>query len=323
MKILNLLTLLTTFGLSNGYYYNEYKKAAKHDLTEHILTTPPYNQEILLNQMDELPNEFNWRNMNGESYVTKALNQHLPQYCGSCWAHGSASALADRIKIKRKQMNNSDGGEINLSIQFILNCGSEIAGSCYGGTATGTYQFIHQYGLIPYDTCQPYIACSSDSDEGFCNNVDTTCSKENICRTCDTFSSKGGKCTALEYFPNASISEYGVVRGANNMKLEIYNRGPIACGINANAIIDYDGSYLDLPRKLKLIDHIVSVVGWVEVDSIQYWVIRNSWGEYWGDMGYLYLKLGENQLGIESDCAWAVPETWTEINKPCSEDGIC
>ena len=98
MKILNLLTFLTTFGLSNGYYYNEYKKAPKHDLTEHILTTPPYNQEILLNQMDELPNEFNWRNMNGESYVTKALNQHLPQYCGSCWAHGSASALADRIK---------------------------------------------------------------------------------------------------------------------------------------------------------------------------------------------------------------------------------
>ena len=46
------------------------------------------------------------------------------------------------------------------------------------------------------------------------------------------------------------------------MKLEIYNRGPIACGINANAIIEYDGSYLDLPQ-LKLIDHIVSVVGWV------------------------------------------------------------
>ena len=49
------------------------------------------------------------------------------------------------------------GPEINLSIQFILNCGSKIA-SCYGGTATGTYEFIHNYGLIPYDSCQPYVA---------------------------------------------------------------------------------------------------------------------------------------------------------------------
>ena len=77
------------------------------------------------------------------------------------------------------------------------------------------------------------------------------------------------------------------------------------------------------PHKLKLVDHIVSIVGWVEHEGDQYWVIRNSWGEYWGNMGYLFLKLGENQLGIESECAWAVPDTWTEINVPCSEDGIC
>ena len=38
-------------------------------------------------------------------------------------------------------------------------------------------------------------------------------------------------------------------------------------------------------------------------------------------MGFAYLKLGENQLGLESDCAWAVPGTFTEYNKPCFEDG--
>ena len=38
-------------------------------------------------------------------------------------------------------------------------------------------------------------------------------------------------------------------------------------------------------------------------------------------MGYIRVVLGENQLGLESDCAWAKPATWTEINYPCDEDG--
>ena len=70
------------------------------------------------------------------------------QDCGSCWAHAALSSLADRIKIAR----NAQGDDINLSIQYVLNCGASIAGSCHGGTHTGTYQFIQEKGAIPYDT---------------------------------------------------------------------------------------------------------------------------------------------------------------------------
>jgi len=91
--------------------------------------------------------------VNGVSYLTHNLNQHLPQWCGSCWAHGSLSALADRIKIARNASIGS--ADINLSVQHVLNCGSEIAGSCHGGTATGTYEFIKMNGYVAYETCQP------------------------------------------------------------------------------------------------------------------------------------------------------------------------
>jgi cathepsin X len=137
----------------------------------------------------DLPDAFSWANVDGKSHVTHMLNQHIPQYCGSCWAHSSMSSLADRIQIARSvgvgPQQGPPGPEINLSIQFLLNCGAQVAGSCSGGSATGAYEFIHSHSkFIPYDTCQPYLACSSNSTQGFCPYVDTTCSAMNTCKTC-------------------------------------------------------------------------------------------------------------------------------------------
>jgi len=50
------------------------------------------------------------------------------------------STLADRIKIARMTSSSEDEGpDISFSIQFILNCGGEIAGSCHGGENLSTF----------------------------------------------------------------------------------------------------------------------------------------------------------------------------------------
>lgn len=267
-----------------------------------------------------LPDAFDWGNVDGVSYLTHSLNQHLPQYCGSCWAHGAISALGDRIKIARGAI----GDDINLSIQYILNCGGDVAGSCHGGYHTGVYQLIKEVGYAPYDTCMPYMACSSESTEGFCPHMDTTCSNANICRTCDTFGGMGGTCTEIDYFPNATVAEYGMVENdVTAIMTEIYTRGPVAATINAEPIVKYGGGVYTDATEDRGTNHIVSIIGWGmdEDTGKKHWIVRNSWGQYWGEMGYIRVEMGSNILGLEGEVAWATPGSWTEVNFPCSESG--
>lgn len=41
-----------------------------------------------------------------------------PQYCGSCWLHGSLSMIQDRLNI----IKNAAGPPVMLSRQTLLNC---------------------------------------------------------------------------------------------------------------------------------------------------------------------------------------------------------
>merc|ERR1719410_2353185 len=140
----------------------------------------------------------------------------------------------------------------------------------------------------------------------------------------------GGTCAQLDFYPNVTIGEYGQIDSygsatdlADKIKSEIYARGPVAAGVNANEILEYMGGIINMPYKSKEIDHIVSIVGWGtdENTNTQYWIVRNSWGEYWGERGFFRIVLGSNQLGIEGTCSWANPSIWTESNTACFEDG--
>ena len=231
------------------------------------------------------------------------------------------SALADRIKIANGKHSHTP--DVNLAIQFILNCGTDVAGSCHGGSATGAYQFVYDTGFVPFDTCLQYEACSSESTEGSCGqkNADYTCSAMNTCRTCSTFADMGGFCSALDVFPNASIAEYGIVSGEEAIMAEVYARGPVAAGVDADPLHDYKGGIYAKNPPYE-INHVVSIVGWGETaKGLKYWIVRNSWGEYWGEMGYFRVIRGVKALGLEDECAWATPASWTHVNFPCYEDG--
>jgi len=170
-----------------------------------------------------------------------------------------------------------------------------------------------------------YAACSAESTEGICGGGDWTCSAINTCRTCSTFSSSGGFCSELDTFPNATVAEYGKVSGEDNMMKEIYARGPIPCYVNAGPLHEYEGGIFTTtdPKDDTFTTHVVSVVGWGadEKTGQKFWNVRNSWGEYWGEMGFYRIDRGNNSLDMESGCAWATPGEYTVVNTPCWEDG--
>lgn len=275
------------------------------------------NSHDLLLAAENYPDEFTWCDKDGVNYCTMNRNQHIPQYCGSCWAHGALSALADRVKIAR----GGKGVDINPSVQHILNCAD--VGTCHGGSADGVNQWIYLNGLtggVSLESAQPYLACSSESKEGFCPHIDVTCNALNTARTCGSFDQEGGGCTGLNHYPNISVADYGSISGSDAMMKEIYSRGPIACGIDANPILNYDGGIVDGPGN---VDHIVSVVGWgTDAKKGKYWIVRNSWGEYWGEFGYLRVKFGGLAM---TECYWATVADYTAPEKlnyyTCHEGG--
>jgi len=137
-----------------------------------------------------------------ETHTQLTFNNH--KYCGSCWAHSSMSALADRIKIARLLQGDSYTTDINLSIQFLLNCGP---GSCHGGSALHAYQFIKEFGYVPFDTCQNYLACSEESLEGFCPFADTKCNEMSICKTCSRDENGRGYCKPVSFMIDTHLQK--------------------------------------------------------------------------------------------------------------------
>lgn len=262
---------------------------------EEVVTSPRPHE--VMDVRADLPVRFFWGDVDGVNYLTETKNQHIPTYCGSCWAHATSSALSDRIALAR----NGRFPEIDLSPQVLVDCvtGNGTRG-CNGGDPTAAYAWIAENGLTD-ETCQNYLA------------KDGACDAFHVCQTCDPPFGESRGCYAVTPPTNRvyGIEAHGVVRGEEGMLREIFANGPIACGVCVtDAFEAYEGGIFSDATGCVDQDHEISIAGFgTTSDGVKYWIGRNSWGSYWGEAGWFRIVRGENALGVEDACDWAVPET--------------
>lgn len=171
---------------------------------------------------------------------------------------------------------------------------------CHGGEAISAFKFMHD-NEVTDETCSIYRGRGHD------NGVE--CAPIINCINCAPHED----CFVPDEYYYYHVDQYGPVSGEQAMMQEIYQRGPIACGIAVpSALMNYTGGiFYDKTGEMD-IDHDISVVGFGEENGTKYWVVRNSWGTHWGENGFFRLIRGINNIAIESDCAWATPvDTWT------------
>ena len=210
----------------------------------------------------EVPDSFDWRDKNVVTVIKDQGN------CGSCWAFSTTAVTESLYAMSTSNL-------LLLSEQSLVDCCTACRG-CGGGDPLFAFEFISDkwnrglprssdYGYVGYQkTCQ-------DIYQKYGNvgalSVVTAFDEEEMKEAC------------------ATIGPLSALQKSNLWSYVFYSQG----------IYREEGcSQLDF-------DHAVCVVGYGSENGDDYWIVKNSMGNTWGEDGYMRLaRNAGNMCGIAS-----------------------
>ena len=158
----------------------------------------------------------------------------------------------------------ANGKLISVSEQQLVDCDPKSHG-CGGGLMTNAFEYVMKKGLCTEED-YPYHAKDEDC--------------------------KDDKCTAAIH-----IKGYEEVAQFDGKALKAaVSKAPVSVAVEADSAVFqmYKSGVVDSTACGTHLNHGVLAVGYTD----EYWIVKNSWGESWGDKGYIKIKYDETGAGI-------------------------
>lgn len=212
--------------------------------------------------VDDVPESMDWNKL---GYVAPAEYQGA---CGSCYAFATVALVESYYAIK----NNLTNKVVKLSEQQIVDCSKSFGNhGCLGGLFENTFDYLISSGL-EREAIYPY-------------------------------KTQEGKCQFKKSAALAKISGYRRL-GDDEVLIRdtVARTGPVAIAIQACGSLEnyMGGIYEDQEcgRKNVVLNHAVVITGYGTENGRDYWIVKNSWGHWWGEKGFFRIRRGGRSIGI-------------------------
>ena len=223
-------------------------------------------KKVSVNSKNDAPESWNW--------VDKGVFGPVKDqgYCGSCWAFSAIGNIEALNAMKTKEY-------VALSEQQLVDCDTEYDQGCNGGLMEYAFAYLVEKGCMT-EKDYPYVG------------YDDTCHYDES-----------------KVFLRIDSWLMLDTQDENEIKEFLYTNGPLAIAINADPFQYYTGGIIDEDEwscDPEGLNHGVVLVGYGNESGVDYWIIRNSWGDYWGEDGYVRVARGKGTCGVNTYVTTAV-----------------
>ena len=113
------------------------------------------------------------------------------------------------------------------------------------------------------------------------------------------YQAKEGSCKTVDYVTSI-LGYYDVPTGSSYELLKAASKNPVAVAIEADSSVFqlYTEGILDDSACGTSLNHGVLLVGYELDTTTPYLIVKNSWGEEWGEEGYIRLAIKDNYAGM-------------------------
>ncbi|XP_012533189.1 cathepsin L1 isoform X1 [Monomorium pharaonis] len=198
-------------------------------------------------------------------FVTSPVNQRS---CGSCYAYSIAESIEGQIF-------KQTGMLLPVSAQQLVDCSTTTGNlGCIGGSLRNTLKYLEKSKGLMSGSTYPYRG-------------------------------QQGECKFQRHQSVVNITSWAILPARDEKALEtaVATIGPIAASINASPKtfqLYHKGVYDDHQCSSDMVNHAMLVVGYTPTE----WILKNWWGESWGENGYMRLARNKNRCGVANYAAY-------------------